>query len=211
MPTSSNRKKAMNSLTRSWTALQVERMEMGVRNVVSSTSSRLRPSIPRWYSRVQSTTRIQGRRTTNCRSGSARSKAESMTNESRNVSAEATRAVMRMAFCRSLGIVPGSAAEPGRSSPARLPEQQVAHHQQQADENRDGIVAHVPGLHRPQAGGGPLDQVRQTVGGAVDHRQVESLAQPACPPPEAACQKRVVEPVVPETAVQGVGQPAAAA
>jgi hypothetical protein len=48
MPTSSSRKKIRNSFTRSWMLSQVEAMARGVRKVVSSTSSRLMPSTPRW-------------------------------------------------------------------------------------------------------------------------------------------------------------------
>jgi hypothetical protein len=47
MPTSSSKKKSMKSLTRSSTAVQVERIEMGVKKVVSNTSRMLIPSTPR--------------------------------------------------------------------------------------------------------------------------------------------------------------------
>ena len=61
MPTSSSRKKIMKSLTRSSTAVQVERMEIGVRKVVSRTSRMLRPSTPMAKLMFQPATWIQGR------------------------------------------------------------------------------------------------------------------------------------------------------
>ena len=51
----------MKSLTRSSTADQVDRIEMGVSRVVSITSRMLSPSTPMWKLMVQLANWIQGR------------------------------------------------------------------------------------------------------------------------------------------------------
>src|SRR5215207_3365406 len=100
MPTSSSRKKIMKSLTRSSTAVQVERMEIGVRKPVSNTSRMLNPSTPRKYWMFHPATVIQLYLATSCRFGSPALNILSTQSESKNVIRVVIRAVQRKAsFC----------------------------------------------------------------------------------------------------------------
>src|SRR5512135_3819430 len=111
MPTSSSRKNSMKSFTRSCTAVQVERMEIGVSRVVSSTSRMLRPSTPRKYWMLKPATVIQGTRATSCRSGLEPLNIANTHSESPNVMVEVMRAVQRRAFFAS-GLMKSSASTP---------------------------------------------------------------------------------------------------
>src|SRR5215204_4595776 len=104
MPTSNNRKKIMKSLTRSSTAVQVEKMEIGVRNAVSKTSRMLKPSKPRWYWMFQPATVIQSYLATSCRLESEALNIVSTQSEMPNVTNVTLRAVQRRAFLLSLGM-----------------------------------------------------------------------------------------------------------
>ncbi len=79
----------MYSLTRLVTAVQEERITSGVRNVVSSTMSRLMPSMPRW--KPMPAEGIQGSVLRTGSPGLALSKLKKSGKESRNTSRVSAR------------------------------------------------------------------------------------------------------------------------
>ncbi len=93
----------MNSFKRSSIADQVERMEIGVRKVVRSTSSTLRPSIPSEYSMLIPANWNHGRRSIIWIAPLPLSKRVSMMIETPKVTREASNATQRIAGLRSLG------------------------------------------------------------------------------------------------------------
>ena len=93
----------MKSFTRSSTAVHVDRIESGVRKVVSSTSRMLRPSTPIWKAMFQPATWIQGRLMTICNPGLPELNCANMAMEMPKVIVEATSATQRAAFfCSAL-------------------------------------------------------------------------------------------------------------
>src|SRR5512146_1894611 len=186
IPVSSERKKSIKPLTRSWTALQVDRIATGVSSAVSRTIISPSPSTPKL--RLISTSdppSAQGTLKASCRFGLAGLNWASIHREMPKVASEVSSATQRMAvfpsgLSRAMMVKPTIGKNVSKTRGLIIasphgPEGQVSQDSDHAEQNHQRVGADEAGLDQAQALRGGAGKVAKAVDHAVDEPLVECI------------------------------------